>query len=309
MELGGDVGQWAGVAGGPDAVPSCDGATPFDTFAVASPDETAADLVAGVPTSRLTPVDVASLVLSDADVAAQASTAAAAGALARDVARECSALADLGRYFGHKLQAATALAVYERSGFADWMASARTDIRAADANWRALAGDTTYIRPFHERLRMAPLGYDPFHWSREVSSLDADPQALDAAAATIATVPPSFSGALPPPDVWVGTPRSPPPTMPDFSVTPADPSAPSWTIRARFAGALEDAVVSVLWKPFASETNWSTVAATRDTDGSFVAIVDGGGAGALFAIEVRTAAGAWRLPDPSAALPYIPLPP
>ena len=89
MELGGDVGQWAGVAGGPDAVPSCDGATPFDTFAVASPDETAADLVAGVPTSRLTPVDVASLVLSDADVAAQASTAATAGALARDVAREC----------------------------------------------------------------------------------------------------------------------------------------------------------------------------------------------------------------------------
>jgi len=309
MELGGDVGQWAGVSGGPHAVPSCDGAAAFDTFAVASPAEAAADLLAGVPTSRLTPVDVASLVLSDADLAAQAMAAPAAGALARDVARECSALADLGRYFGHKLQAATALAVYQRSGFSEWIDSARVATSAADADWRALAGDTTYIRPFHERLRMAPLGYDPFHWSREVSTLSADAQALDAAAATVGGAPPSFSGALPPPQVWVGTPRPAPPTMADFSVTPADPTAPTWHVRARFAGALEEAVVTILWKPFASETDWRAVAATRDTDGNFVAAVDGGGAGALFAVEVRTTAGAWRLPDPSSALPYIPLAP
>jgi hypothetical protein len=29
----------------------------------------------------------------------------------------------------------------------------------------------------------------------------------------------------------------------------------------------------------------------------------------LFAVEVRTSAGAWRLPDPSAAMPYVPLAP
>jgi hypothetical protein len=308
MELGGDVGQWAGFAGGPRAVPSCDGAAPFDTFAIASPDEAAADLVAGVPTSRVTPADIASFVLNDAALAAQASAEPAASALARDVARECWALADLGRYFGHKLQGATALAVYERVGGADWLDSARAAVKAAGDGWRALAADTAYIRPFPERLRMAPLGYDPFHWSREVSALDLDAAALDAAASSTNTFQ-TFTGVLPSPSIWIGAPRPAPPVMADLTVSPADPNAPSWTVRARFARPLEDAVVNVLWKPFASETDWKAVPAIRDTDGSFGATVDGGGAGALFAVEVRTSAGAWRLPDPSAAMPYVPLAP
>ena len=46
-------------------------------------------------------------------------------------------------------------------------------------------------------------------------------------------------------------------------VDPADPTATTWTVRARFASPLPaDATVSVLWKPFDSETDWTAVAAS-----------------------------------------------
>ncbi|HEY4394290.1 MAG TPA: hypothetical protein VGP64_09525 [Polyangia bacterium] len=311
MELGGDVGQWADLAGGPDSVSSCKGAAPFDTFAVASPAEAAADLLAGTATARLPPSDVAALVLGDADTAAQTVSGwYAPNTLARDISRECVAVADLGRYFGHKLRAATALAVFAGSGAANWMDAARAEATPADDAWQALVTDTGYIKPFDERLRMEPLGYDPFHWSKEVSGLGADGTALDDAAGAVASAPPSFAGTLPDPEIWLAASRGPAPTLTALTVDPADATAPSWTVRTRFAAPLDaNATVAVLWKPFDSETDWTAVPAGADTDGTFVATIAGGGAGAMFAVEVRTANGAWRLPDPIAAMPYIPLAP
>jgi hypothetical protein len=81
-------------------------------------------------------------------------------------------------------------------------------------------------------------------------------------------------------------------------------------VRARFSEPLEaGATVQVLWKPFESAVDWTAAEAALDDDGTFVASIAGGGAGALFAVEVRTTAGAWRLPDPVTTMPYIPLPP
>jgi hypothetical protein len=311
MELGGDVAQWAGVPGGPASVPSCAGATPFDTFAIAAPGEVAGDLVAGARSSKLSPLDVAAQVLADADIAATASTLAGdPDPLVRDLAREAVAVADLGAYFGHKLRGATALAVYAGTGAPAWLDAARVETGTADDAWRTLVLDTAYIRPFYERLRMQGLGYDPFHWSLEVPALAADTMALDEIGAAVDAAPPGFAGTLPDPAVWLATPRAAAPALADLAIDPADPTAPVWSVRARFATPVPaDATVSVLWKPFDSETDWSAVAATPAPDGSFAASITGGGAGALFAIEVRTADGAWRLPDALAGVPYVSLPP
>jgi hypothetical protein len=158
---------------------------------------------------------------------------------------------------------------------------------------------------------MRPLGYDPFHWSMETASLLAsDGAALTAVASAVTAGPPTFTGALPDPNVWLATARLGAPTLDAFSVDPADATASLWTVRVRLGqDAPGDAAVSVLWKPFDSETDWSSVAAPAGADGSFVATIAGGGAGALFAVEIRSGSGAWRLPDVTTATPYLSLPP
>jgi len=188
LELGGDVGSWATPSGTQTA--SCYRQGAFDSFAIAGPDEVAADLIAGSATSRLSPVEVAARVLEAADRAALAGGAPDDNLLARDIVRECHALADLGQYFGHKLRGATALAVYQRVGLSDWLSAARAETATADDAWRQLADDTSYIRPFADHLRMLTIGYDPFHWSEEVPALDADPQAIDASEAQVSAVMP-----------------------------------------------------------------------------------------------------------------------
>lgn len=81
-------------------------------------------------------------------------------------------------------------------------------------------------------------------------------------------------------------------------------------MRARFATAPSiNAGVRVLWKPFDSERDWTAVDATPAGDGSYTASITGDGTGALFAVEVRDALGAWRYPDPRLATPYVSLPP
>ena len=323
MELGGDVAQWAELTA---KASDCNTPGAFDPFAVAVSREAAADLVAGRPTSRVSPADVAAQVLADAERVEMTLRAAAAddptaevlrdGVLARDIARESQALADLGRHFGHKLRAATALAVYSQTGTPAWLTSARAETAIADAAWRKLADDTGYIKPFHERLRMSRLGYDPFHWSKLVPALDADGKALDAMAARVAASPPAPPArSLPNPDAWLASPRPPGPGLASLAVTPAIATATTWDVAVRFASPLpaEGAApgpnlqneVNVLWKPFDSHSDWSSVPAYPGADGTFTATVAGGGEGALFAVELRTAAGAWRYPDPMSATPYV----
>jgi len=317
MELGGDVAQWAELT--PKAG-NCNTPGAFDPFAIAEPREAAADLVAGQATGRISPVDVAARVLADADRVEAALRAAAGddataavlrdGVLARDLARESQALADLGRHFGHKLRGATALAVYGQTGTPAWLASARTETAVADSAWRKLADDASYMKPFHERLRMSGLGYDPFHWSKLVPALDADGKALDAVAARVAASPPAAARTLPAPDAWLAAPRDPGPGLASLSVTPAAAAATVWEVAVRFASPLPAAAasrteVNVLWKPFDSQSDWSSVPATVEDDGTFTATVAGGAQGALFAVELRTPAGAWRYPDPMLATPYV----
>ena len=312
MELAGNVAQWAKVAAGPA---SCAFPTAFDTFAVADPKQAAADLVAGVATSRLSPIDVAARVLDDADAVERALRSADATAtrddiLARDTARESLALADLGRHFAHKLRAATALAVYARSGVRAWLDAARTETQTADNAWRKLATDTAYIKPFHERLRMMPLGYDPFHWSDEIPSLDDDTAALDTVAASVAAAPPPLPRPLPDPRVWLTSARLPGPGPANLSIAPAIPTVTLWTVTARFASTIApNASVRILWKPFDSEKDWAAVDAIANVDGSYAASIDGDGTGGLFAVEIVTSAGAWRYPDPMIETPYVALAP
>jgi hypothetical protein len=314
LELGGDVAEWAGVEPG-KPIFMCVRPGPFDSFAVASPSEAAADLVDGRATSRLSPIDIAALVLDDAGAVDQSLAAAgdgngSTGVVARDVARECRALADLGRYFGHKLRGATALAVYARTGVAEWLAAARAETAAADDAWRSLATDTAYIRPFREHLRMRMLGFEPFHWASEVRGLDADATALDAVAARVTAAPPAFRGVLPSPDAWLASPRAPGPGLAELSVTPASATATSWTVRARFASPLPaGSTVEVLAKPFDSESDFQPTPATAAADGGYAATLASAGAGGLFAVEVRTPTGAWRYPNPLVATPYVSLPP
>jgi hypothetical protein len=322
LELGGDVAEWARpfTQTAANKWADCQNPTPFDTFAVASAAEAAADLVAGSATSRLSPIDVAAEVLADVarttDALAAVDRAAVRdNTVARDIARECLAVADLGRYFAHKLRAATALAVYQRTGRADWLSAARDELAAAHAGWRDLAGDTAYILPFHDRLRMSRtdvpgLGYDPFHWADVVPALAADDAALDAAEASVSAAPPAFSGSLPGARIWLASPRTAGPGFGDISVMPAAATATAWTVRAHFGTALPvNATVRVLWKPFDSERDWAVVDASPAGDGSYTAAVAGEGTGALFAVDVRDAEGAWRYPDPRLATPYVSLPP
>ena len=314
MELGGDVEQWT-HAWDPASGATCSNPTPFDTFGVASSSDAADDLVAGVATSRVSPIDIAADVLNDVERIGEALAAVDPDTIrdnvvARDMARECVAIADLGRYFAHKLRSATALAVYRRTGRADWLSAARDETAAAAAAWRALADDTQYIRPFHERLRMSSLGYDPFHWSAEVPALDADGTAINDLVTALAASPPAFSGSLPDPRVWLVSPRTAGPGFRDLTVTPAIATATNWTVRARFAAALPvNATVRVLWKPFDSERDWTAVDASPAGDGTYTAAVSSDGSGALFAVEVRDAEGAWRYPDPRLTAPYVSLAP
>jgi hypothetical protein len=271
--------------------------------------------VAGIATSRLSPVDVVAEVLGDIQavtdgLAAADRTAMRDNPVARDIARESLALADLGRYFAHKLRGAVALAVYQSTGVANWLNAARDETTTADDAWRVLANDTAYILPFYDRMRLSPLGYDPFHWKAEVPALAADGKAIAAAVAAVSASPPSFSGSLPDPQVWLVSPRIPGPGLSELSITPAIATAPNWTVRVRFQAALTTATtVRVLWKPFDNESDWSAVDASPTDDGSYSATVSSDGSGAMFAVEVRDGQGAWRYPDPRAATPYVPLPP
>jgi hypothetical protein len=322
LELGGSVGYWSlapyaptPAQGSPLASPYTCGTGyqgPFDTFAIASPYETASDLIHAVATVRVSSLDVAAIVLADAAAAREAAgaTVDSTNAEARDVVRECVALADLGDYFGHKLRAATALAVYAQSASAAYLTSARSETQAADDAWTALAADTAYIAPFTEGMRMRPLGIDPFHWSKEVPWLPDDPASIDAVVAQVQAAPPSFNGTLPVAADWLSAARPSGPGLSALTFAPQDPNAAQWSVTATFAQPPPTgSSVAILWKPFSGLSDWSTLPA--DGGGSvYQADVPGGSDGALFATCVTPPSGTgWCYPDMRSGTPYVVLPP
>jgi len=314
LELGGDVGYWASPRATAPAPNSClhTDHGPFDSFAVASPQEAAADLVAGRATTKLSPVQVAQIVLDDATRARQAASVPidASNAEARDVVRECVALADLGDYFGHKLRAATALAVYTATGSAPWLTAARQESDAAQAGWQNLAKDTAYIAPFEDRLRMATLGLLPFHWRDEVPRLAAENAAIDAVVAAVVAAPPDFHGELPAPAAWLARARATGPGLIALDIEPRDARAASWAVNASFGTALPaNTKVNLLFKAFASSNDWTSLPMTPSGD-VYAATVPGTGEGAMFAVEVGGSIDqGWRYPDVLEETPYQTLPP
>jgi hypothetical protein len=304
LELGGDVGWWAAPAG---SNATCGSHVAFDGFSIAMPAEVADDLVSGATTTRLSPTLVAQTMLADAEIARAAAQVPIdpGNAEARDVARECVAVADLGQWFAHKLRAATALAVFQRSAVPEWLVTARSEAALADAAFAQLAADTSYIEPFAEPMRMSPLGYFPFHWRAELPQLADDPAAIDAIASQVAESPPTFTGTLPPAGAWLDAPRADGPGLASLVITPPDPTATSWAVNVTFQIAPPPgASVRVLSKPFSSETDWTAVAASG-SDTAWSATVTAAGAGGVFAVEVAGPAGqGWRLPDVLTETPY-----
>ena len=253
---------------------------------------------------------VAQLVLEDARRARLARDVAIdpTNAEARDVRRECIAVADLGDYFGHKLRAATALAVYEGSADAAWLAVAKDESAQADAAWRALADDTAYVKTFDEPVRMGYLGLRAFHWQKQVAYLDDDPRSIDQLAAEVTAKPPVFTGSLPSPLAWLDTPREPIATFTNLTIDPPDPHATSWNVTAIFSALPVGASAAILWKPFHSNTAWTKVDATIIGDHA-TARVDSTGAGAMFAVEVIAGGAGRRFPDVTTQTPYVVLAP
>jgi hypothetical protein len=321
LELGGDVAYWASSAFAAPPAFSCDpssyakdGHGPFDTFAIASPSDAAADLVAGRGTSRVSPVDVALLVLADAKSAREASLVEVdpSNVEARDYVRECLALADLGDWFAHKLRAATALAVYELAGGSEWLASARSETALAHSAFTTLASDTDYIAPFDERMRMQQLGLLPFHWKKEVARLPLDVASIDKVVAGLRASPPAPKAGLPSPAAWLNTARPPGPELRALTVTPTDPNAPMWTVTATLAEPpAAGAEVNILYRPFPSDgPDWASVRAEGRGVTWRASVPGTGGYGGMFAVEVTGGPrAAYRYPDVTVETPYRTLPP
>jgi hypothetical protein len=317
LEWGGNVAYWAlppGAAslGSPEALHSCGTHAAFDSFAIALPQEVADDLVAGRPTTRLSPLEIAQTVLDDAALAKAAATVLLdpANAEARDVQRECLALSDLGAYFGHKLRAATVLAVYELSARMDYLDTARAETAAADAAWRNLAEDTKYILPFDDGLRMrVVLGFPPsqptpFHWSAEVPWLAEDSMSIDAVAARVAAIPPGAPRPdLPVASAWMATRRTAGPGLSALRVE-ASPLGRHVTATLGSTSPALD-VVRVLYKALESTAPWQSVVAAS-TGAGFDYAADVPANAAMFAVEVVAAmgAGGWRYPDVLVETPY-----
>lgn len=280
---------------------------PLDGFAVAGPWEAARDLLAGAPTTRLSPREVAEALLEAASRARRASAVAVDPSRreARSVQRECVALADLAEYHAHKLRAATALAVYQGSLDGAWLTYARRELAASRAAWAALAGHTAHIAEFTDNLRMAYLGLPRFHWRREQPWVDADAAALEAAAEAARRSQPAFAGALPDPAAWEAARRAVLPPIVEPSAEWHQPLPDDRRVRVAFAAPLPEGVsVRLLWKPIDAREDWRPLA-TVGEGGAYEATIPGDAVRVLVAAEVVGPAGvARRLPDPRERTPY-----
>ena len=105
--------------------------------------------------------------------------------------------------------------------------------------------------------------------------------------------------------MWLDAPRGTPPALAALVVTPANPTAPTWTVAVSLASAPpQGAVVRILWKPFDSETDWTAVDASG-AGTAWRATFAGGGGGGAFAVEIVGPPGqGWRLPDVLKETPY-----
>jgi hypothetical protein len=312
LEWAGSVAFWSAPPDTPSVKKVChtNYHGPYDIFAVSSPYDAALDLVSGRATTRISPLEVARIVLDDARRAAAAAQVPIDpnNAEARDLVREAIALSHLGEYFGHKLRGATALAVYERTGREDYLAEARNETAIADRAWEALGSSCSYIATFDEKLRMGQrLGWKSgYHWSMQKT--DEDPASIDAAVRRVGRKSLAATAAIPPVRVFMDTPRGAGPGLARLDAVPG--GGGRFRVSATFATPLPpNARVRILHKAFSGLYDWEATDAigAGASFGADVALPQDAG---LFAVEVDLGPGAgWRYPDALRETPYIAIPP
>jgi hypothetical protein len=306
LEWGGPVGYWAKPSDAKDPASPCDSGYhgPFDVQAFALPSEAAADLVAGRATSKLSPLEVARIVIGDAAVARAASSIPIdpTNPEARDVARECVALASFGDYFGHKLRAATALAIHGASGDQGYLDAARAEIALADAAWQALATDTAYIAPFADHMRMSVLGMPTYHWAMQVPHLGDDPTSIDDYVKA-ETLPPAVV-TVPPASIFLDTPRLEGPGL--AALTPGAPMNGWQQVDVALDGPVPAGATVTVWvKDFSGLASWTSAVATEQ-DGTWSATVPHTERAGYYFVEIVGAPGqGWRYPDVLQGAPYL----
>lgn len=159
LETGGDIVQFARVQ-------------PLDTFVFQSPLHYVANLLAGRPDGRITPLQVAAKLEELASVA----TAPVDPPLRTDEWQcwswDNAAVAHLARYYAHKTRAAVSAELFARTGDEWQAADALREMQAAVAEWANLAAVTDkHYRYVHDTLRM----HDPrYHWKKALSAVKAD---------------------------------------------------------------------------------------------------------------------------------------
>ena len=284
---------------------------PLDPFSFATPYETAQDLVGGAVTTRMSPLAVAARVESDVTRArSAASLTTSSNAYARDIGRECTAVADLGDYFAHKLRAATSLAVYAASSRSDYLAAARAETILADDAWSALSSDTTYFAPFVDayRTEVAGLGGIPI-WSAQSSLVASDPASIDAVVAAVQASPKSPAMNPPAASAWLAA-DAQGPGLGAITITPPDPQSSQWMVSVDLASPLANGLVTVLAKAMSTTSPWQTFPASGSGT-HFVASIPSSGAGLQVAADVvdLDARAGWRYPDVTTSTPYVTLAP
>lgn len=300
LEWGGPVATWINPPGAPSSYCETGYQGPFDRFAVASPFEAAHDLAQGTKTARLAPLDIARVLETAAAKArtAQSVTVDPTSAEARDVVRDCVALADLGDYHAHKLRAASALAIWAVGGEPKYLEYAKQELGFADDAWACLATDAGHIPPFREHLRMSRLGFPDYHWSMMTPDLLAtDRSSLDEFVA--ATKPPPAT--IPSLSTWLTSGKGVASHEPEVTFDPPDPMASAWVVRVRGLSPPKGAGVTLLVKGFDGRSPVVERTMTASADGTWSVKVPGTGDGLIVAVEVP---GVGRFPDPRTSVPY-----
>lgn len=159
---------------------------PFDSHVFKSVREALADGTTGGSDGRISALETAALLQSDASVAEQASEIAPSSVPQserkrfKEIVVACEQAAHLGRYYAARFLSAYR-AAQAQGGVSGAAGHSTYYMQEAEKEWGALAACSFY-KPFTERLRMRT---NTFHWSQELPKLKAETERLSRIAAPI----------------------------------------------------------------------------------------------------------------------------
>ncbi len=185
--------------------------SPLDPQLFSTVEEFAGELLAGPPSGKYSPVEVAQwledLAAAAGDALADRAPAASGDAVAsgdvttraapafRRLAVDTGAAIGLGRFFAGKLRAAVLFALYDRTGDRAAQVAAVRTYQAARDEYARVATLTTGV--YVPDLTYGPAWYQRGHWQDRLPAIDGDISAVRMAAATASTpTPPERMAAL-----------------------------------------------------------------------------------------------------------------